>query len=74
MVWPRLKELLRGRPVDGIDATKDVDDPIVGERECEGVEGGCTSVAMAARYCITFLVLSVFPAPDSPLQGMLDGM
>lgn len=34
-----------------------------GDRECEG----CTSVAIAARYWITFFVFSVFPAPDSPL-------
>jgi len=26
------------------------------------------SVAMAARYWMTFLVFSVFPAPDSPLR------
>ena len=34
-----------------------------GERLCEG----WTSVAMAARYWITFFVFSVLPAPDSPL-------
>ena len=26
--------------------------------------------ATYARYCITFLVFSVFPAPDSPLSGL----
>ena len=35
-----------------------------GDRECDE----WTSVAIAARYCITFFVFSVFPAPDSPLQ------
>lgn len=28
---------------------------------------GVSEVATAARYCMTFLVFSVFPAPDSPL-------
>ena len=32
---------------------------------------GVSEVATAARYWITFLVFSVFPAPDSPLQNLL---
>lgn len=45
------------------------EDVNVGEREWEGVpECEFTSVAMAAKYWMTFLVLSVLPAPDSPLQ------
>lgn len=27
----------------------------------------CTGAERCARYCITILALSVFPAPDSPL-------
>jgi len=33
----------------GIEVRED-EDPKVGERECDGVEGRCASVAMAARY------------------------
>jgi hypothetical protein len=65
-VWPLRSELCRGSPVEGMDANED-DEPSVGDRECDGVDGRCASVAIAARYCMTFLVLSVFPAPDSPL-------
>lgn len=44
-----------------------------GDCECDGVsEGACASVAMAARYWMTFLVLSVLPAPDSPLLADLN--
>ena len=32
---------------------------------------GESAVATAARYCMTFLVFSVLPAPDSPLRGQL---
>lgn len=65
ITWPFLTELFLGRPVDGIDE-KD-DDPVrLGDWGC-AAEGKCVSVAMAARYWITFLVLSVLPAPDSPL-------
>jgi hypothetical protein len=56
-------ERLRGRPLEGIVVS-------VFDRECEGVVGWCTSVAIAARYWMTFFVLSVFPAPDSPLRSM----
>lgn len=38
-----------------------------GDCEWDDVEGGCVSVAIAAKYWMTFFVLSVFPAPDSPL-------
>jgi hypothetical protein len=48
---------------------KDIDAVMLGLREC-GKLGECTSVAMAARYWMTFFVLSVFPAPDSPLEGV----
>jgi len=44
----------------------------VADRVCVGVVvvggGGWASVAMAAKYWMTFFVLSVFPAPDSPLN------
>ncbi len=65
----RLKDALRGRPTVGIMETKEFDAPMDGDCECPGLpsEGACVSVAIAARYWITFLVLSVFPAPDSPL-------
>ena len=55
-VWLRGLEMLLENPAVDID------------REWDGVGGGWTSVAMDARYWITFLVLSVFPAPDSPLR------
>ena len=61
----RGKELLRGRP-EGIGLPYGVPEND-GDWEWD-VVGRCTSVAMAARYWITFLVLSVLPAPDSPLQ------
>ncbi len=32
---------------------------------------GESEVATAARYCMTFLVFSVLPAPDSPLIEVL---
>jgi hypothetical protein len=60
--------LLRGSPVVGIVAN-DEDVGMLGD--CEGGGGRWASVAIAARYCITFLVLSVFPAPDSPLESSL---
>ena len=45
------------------------DDDKDGDWEWPGVVGGaCVSVAIAARYEITFFVLSVLPAPDSPLR------
>ena len=59
----RTNEEVRGRPV-----LKEVEGDTDGERECEV----CTSVAMEARYCMTFFVFSVFPAPDSPLRLILD--
>ena len=40
----------------------------VREGDCECAGGGCASVAIAARYWMTFFVLSVLPAPDSPLR------
>jgi len=44
------------------------DDDKDGDWECPGVVGGTyVSVAIAARYEMTFFVLSVLPAPDSPL-------
>lgn len=30
------------------------------------------SAAIAVRYCMTFFVFSVFPAPDSPLLDTLE--
>lgn len=57
------KELLLGRPEGGDEGNEDA---MEAECECEGWRG-CASVAIADRYCITFFVLSVFPAPDSPL-------
>lgn len=41
---------------------------VAASEEEEAGAGTRDSVAMAARYWITFLVFSVFPAPDSPLQ------
>jgi hypothetical protein len=64
--WERRKESLRGRPVEGMTDSKAAGETIDGERECDG-DGAWVSVAMAARYWMTFLVLSVLPAPDSPL-------
>ena len=34
---------------------------------CSRLSTCCEPDAMAARYCITFFVFSVLPAPDSPL-------
>jgi len=63
---------LFGRPVDGMTAPKDDEDESDWECEWEGVvECEYESVAIAARYWITFFVLSVFPAPDSPVIRML---
>ena len=36
---------------------------------CSRLSASCGPEAIAARYCMTFLVFSVFPAPDSPLHG-----
>lgn len=33
---------------------------------------GVSEAATAARYCMTFFVFSVFPAPDSPLKRISD--
>ena len=52
----------RGRPVGGCAGPKE---EVVGE--CAGEAWVLLSVAIAARYCMTFFVFSVFPAPDSPL-------
>lgn len=56
--WPRFPtELVRGSLVGIIVEPEDVN---VGEREWEGLsECEFTSVAMAARYRIAFLLLSV---------------
>ena len=65
-------DVLPGRPVDGMTAPKDDEDETDWECEWESVVvWGCDSVAIAARYWITFFVLSVFPAPDSPVIRML---
>ncbi|SRR6266851_2784718 len=65
-------DVLLGRPVDGITAPKDDEDESDWECEWEGgVVWECESVAIAARYWMTFFVLSVFPAPDSPVIRML---
>lgn len=48
-MWPFRRELCRGSPVEGIDM-KEGAEPRVGDLECEGVEGRCASVAIAARY------------------------
>ena len=62
-------EEVRGRPVVGIVELNPDGDVREGDWECEeAFVGGRASVAIAARYWITFLVLSVFPAPDSPLH------
>ena len=62
------RELLRGRPTEGTTELN-VGLESEGDWEWEGViEGACASVAIAARYWMTFLVLSVFPAPDSRLS------
>ncbi len=61
------KELLRGRPVVGTTVLNALGPDREGDWECEGVAGACASAAIAARYWMTFLVLSVLPAPDSPL-------
>lgn len=66
IIWPLRIDRLRGRPVEGMVAR-------VFDREWDGVVGWCTSVAMAAKYWMTFLVLSVFPAPDSPLARCQEG-
>lgn len=61
-------ELFLGSPVFGMIVPDEADES---DCECEWDAvacGGCVSVAIAARYCMTFLVLSVFPAPDSPLE------
>ena len=51
----------------GITPNEEADDKD-GDWEWPDVVGGlCASVAIAARYEITFFVLSVLPAPDSPL-------
>lgn len=55
--------------MEGIVPENDGTMVVVGDRECEGDDGRTASVAIAARYWMTFLVLSVFPAPDSPLKG-----
>ena len=41
---------------------------VVAAVACVADAGGTVAVAMAARYWMTFLVFSVFPAPDSPLR------
>ena len=66
--------LFRGRPTLGIVELKEVDWPRDGECACPDPpsDGACESEAIAARYWMTFLVLSVFPAPDSPLCDGLD--
>lgn len=59
---------MSGRPVEGIAEVKELECAREGMEECVGVSGeGWVSVAIAARYWMTFFVLSVFPAPDSPL-------
>jgi hypothetical protein len=69
-VWPFFRnDRLLGNPVDGMEDPKDIDAVTLGLRECCKLEE-YTSVAMAAKYCMTFFVLSVFPAPDSPLEVM----
>lgn len=65
-MWPLRIDRLRGRPVEGM-VTR------VFDREWDGAVGWWTSVAMAAKYWMTFLVLSVFPAPDSPLARCQEG-
>jgi hypothetical protein len=63
-----LNEPDRGRPVVGaVDKECEEDE---GENRLDAdEEGGTVDVAIAARYWITFLVFSVLPAPDSPLDG-----
>lgn len=57
--------LLLGNPMDGI---AEYDEDMDCECPCPCDElGRWVSVAMAERYWITFFVLSVLPAPDSPL-------
>src|SRR5947209_8216410 len=64
-----VKELLD--PVTDIDFFRNEDflgNPVMWTEEVLAcVPRGGASVAMAERYCMTFFVLSVFPAPDSPL-------
>ena len=44
-------DVLRGRPVDGTIALKEAEpDMMDGERECDGDDVWCISVAMAAKY------------------------
>ena len=67
---PFLKGMLRDNE-EGILAIIELE-VSVAERECVevgAVGGGCASVAMAARYWMTFFVLSVLPAPDSPTSA-----
>lgn len=67
----RLYDEVLGKPILGIVVEKELEVPIDGDCECPGLlsVGGCASDAIAARYWMTFLVLSVFPAPDSPLDN-----
>ena len=58
----------RGRPVGGCAVPKE---DVVGE--CVGEASVLLSVAIAARYWMTFFVFSVFPAPDSPLCRSVSG-
>jgi hypothetical protein len=65
-------EVLPGRPVDGMMAPKDEEGESDWECEWDDVAAcECDSVAIAARYWMTFFVLSVFPAPDSPVMRIL---
>jgi hypothetical protein len=41
---------------------------MLGLHECDEAEGACTSVAITARYWMTFFVLSILSALDSPLR------
>ena len=53
-----LKDVPRGNPDAGSE----------GVCACDG-PGGWAFVAIAERYWMTFFVLSVLPAPDSPLDN-----
>lgn len=56
----------RGKPVEGAIARLPEAEWEIEEDDSPKV-GGVVE-AIAARYWMTFLVFSVFPAPDSPLQ------
>jgi hypothetical protein len=64
---PFRNDSLRGSPVRGMTGPNAAGETSEGERSCVGA-GARPSVAIAARYWITFFVLSVLPAPDSPLR------